>query len=305
MNSRNRVVTRSNAGKSSSVTVNTALRRRLRGKPIEGSILDLDIDNYVATRLQGYYRPNGFRYGDYLHVSDLLHKCVRMVALSNLHDVKIVGNTLYDNDEIAFAIGHSIQEYLTSKLKKTSPTKLYGRWSCACGKCSTETTYDRAIESGTCQHCDTLLDRYNELFLPNEEYGISGSIDIALQEDGHLYVVESKSIKKEDFEGLVRPLPDHVLQTTFYWWLAKENKRPIVNQASIVYTNKAYARASPFKEFIIKPQDYVSRLGDYLEDAKSYKESLKGGPLPVRTCPSVTSPVAKKCALCALCFGVT
>lgn len=303
MRKRSKVIHRKPSA-SKGTTVQTALRRRNRGAPKEGSVLSIVEPSFVVSRLSGYHPPNLFRDGDYLHVSDLLHKCVRMIALSKRYNLQVVGDRIYDNTGVTFAIGHAIQDYITDKLKKTSPDKLFGVWSCACGYSKTTTVYSKALEEGKCSRCDTSLSKYNELVFKDDEYGISGSVDVCLLEDGHYYIVESKSIKKEDFEVLARPLPDHLIQATFYWWLAQRSKVPLVDQASIVYTNKAYTMASPFKELSIKPSKEVHRLESYLEDAKAYKESLAGGDLPLRICPSPSSPAAKKCHACNICFSV-
>jgi hypothetical protein len=265
----------------------------------------MDEGNVVLARLAGNHTPNLFRKGDYLHVSDLLGKCVRMVALSDRYNIDLTGEPVYDSHGVMYEIGHAVQRYTTNKLRRVKPKELYGRWSCYCGETEETTTFDKAnnIECSTCKHT---LTEYNELRFFNEEYKIVGSVDITLLLQNAFYFVEVKSVKKEVFQELIRPQPDHVMQATFYWWLALQNKVPVYDKVSILYINKSFEFRTPFKEFQIDPRDYVSRLSDYLEEAKALVESRKSkqNPLPAKICPNPDSPQAKKCQTCAVCFGV-
>ena len=295
-------------GKASiSAAATNALRRRNKGRdePVIGVVNQMADTDMLLSRLAGNHIANHYREGEYLHVSDLLGKCMRMVALSDRYNLKITGEPIFDSLGVVFALGNAIQGYVTDKLQRTRPKELYGRWSCVCGETEEYTTYDKAnhIECKLCKHT---LTKYNELKFYNEEYMIVGSIDIALKIDHILYLSEIKSINKESFVSLTRPLPDHVLQVVFYWWLAVQNKYPVYDKVSILYVNKSYEFKTPFKEFQIDPRDYVPRLSDYLEEAKSLLESRqsKTAQLPAKVCPTPASPQAKKCSACSVCFGV-
>ena len=112
-------------------------RRNRRGKQNsikDGLIVPIDSDRVLMERVSGVFKMNGFRYGDYLHVSDLIGKCMRMIALSYRTESKIHGETLYDNLGITFAIGDSIHDYVKAKAIKNNPEEVYGRWQCYCGK---------------------------------------------------------------------------------------------------------------------------------------------------------------------------
>lgn len=284
-----------------------ALRRRNKGRDeaVIGVVNQMADKDVLLSRLAGNYVANHYREGDYLHVSDLLGKCMRMVALSERYNLKITGEPIYDSMGVVFALGRAVQDYVTNKLKRTRPKELYGRWSCVCEETEEHTTYDKAnhIE---CPICKKTLTQYNELEFYDTEHMIVGSIDVTLKIDHILYLSEVKSIKKEAFDSLVRPMPDHILQVVFYWWLAVQNKYPVYDRVSIIYVNKSYEFKTPFKEFQIDPREYVSRLDDYLGEAKSLIEARqsKTAQLPSRVCPTAVSPQAKKCSACTVCFGV-
>lgn len=283
------------------------LRKRNRGKDglVTAEVVPLPEGDMVLPRLSGNFTPNKVRNEGYLHVSDLLHKCMRMYALADRYNVTLVGEPIYDAHGVMYRIGHAVQDYVTEKLMRTRPKELFGRWECFCGETEYVGVFEKAnqIECKTCKHT---LTKYNEIVIPNDEYHLVGSIDIVLLIDGVFYFIESKSMQKDDFQALVRPNPDHILQATFYWWLAREKGYQLYDRSSVLYTNKGFNFRSPFKEFQIKPSDHIHRLEEYLEEAKALKQARqsKEAKLPSRVCGTVNSPQAKKCQMCTVCFGV-
>lgn len=270
----------------------------------EDSILDIE-GHVVLPRSNTRPTVDRFRDDGYLHVSDLIHRCLRAVALSKRTGTKIINEPIYSNLGLTFAIGHAISDYLIDKVKEASPEQLYGCWSCACKSSRYEGVYKQSYDT-MCKVCNTKIDRYNELSIINTEYGISGSIDLVLLIDKVFYLSEVKSINKEDWESLERPLPNHLLQILFYYWLAKEAKMKVHNQVSVVYANKAHTRSNPFKEFTIKASDHLDRLTPYLEAAKELKVAVENdkNKLPKRVCTTSSSTLAKTCSLCAICFSM-
>ena len=283
-------------------------KRNRKGKPIEvtdGLIRHMDDSDVLMSRLSGLYKMNGFRYGKYSHVSDVIGKCMRMVALSYLMDVKLQGEPLYDNTGVTFAIGDAIHDYVKAKAIRNNPEEVYGRWQCHCKKTEIQGTYKEAvIAKNKCNTCGELPTTYEELELKNKKYMISGHADLSHMIDASLYLSEIKSIKHESWETLEKPLADHILQIVFYWWLAREMGYSLHQQVSVFYVTKSYVFGkSPFKEFTLDPVKYLSRLDDYKEDAKALKKARAGGKLPLRICPKPMSPRAKKCEMCSICFG--
>ena len=298
---------RSVLSSSASVSAKKVLGRRRKNPKISkaGDKPAIFADEYaLLPRLRTGPKNNEFRYGDYLHVSDLIHKCVRMVALSYRFNTKLSGQAIWDNLEVTFAIGEAIHDYVRNKVAGSSPGEIYGTWSCVCGSSRVVGTKEEAEREGVCSSCNKPLDQYHEFVLEDDEYGITGSVDLTLLIDGVFYFTEIKSIKKEDWDSLERPLPDHILQIVFYWWLAQKKKLPIYDKVSILYVTKGHVMGSPYKEFVIDPQNYINRLEPYLEDAKSLVLAKKGGPLPIKLCPNPTSPQAKRCEMVGICFSI-
>jgi hypothetical protein len=287
-------------------TLGVIRNRTKKVAPGPGEVLPMRPEQIVTDALKGNHKARVVRDGEYIHVSDLISKCTRMFALADRYGVNLTGDRIFDSMEIVFAFGHAAQTYLTDKLKRTRPKELYGRWTCPCGESEHTGTY-RDVQDRKCACGKFGLEQYNELVIPNKRYKITGSVDVTMYFDHGFYLVEVKSIKQEDFNALVRPLPDHILQAVFYWWLAKEDGYAVYDKLSVVYISKGFSfRNEWMKEFQIDPRDYVSSLDDYLEEAELLKQSKdsKSNPLPHRVCPTMASPQAKKCPTCALCFQV-
>lgn len=268
-----------------------------------GKVKEISTNEYILQKFKGNTLSNTIRNKDkYLHVSDLLTKCMRAFAISHTTGTELIGEAIYDNLGVTFAIGSAIGDYVVRRAETIAPSAVYGIWKCSCGKTKHTGTKKEAEDKGKCEKCDTKLDRFNEFVVANDDIMVSGSVDLCLLISNHFYLTEVKSIKKEDWDALTRPLPIHILQIVFYWWLMKEAGYSLYSQVSILYTSKAHTRGSPFKEFCIDPRDHLHRLDDYIEDAKALKEAKKGGELPVRICGNENTSMAKKCSVCFLCF---
>ncbi len=297
---------------SGGVSVSRMLKRRNRrdkeGCETDGIILPMDDPEVLISRLSGVFKMNGFRYGEYTHVSDIIGKCMRMVALSYVTKVDLHGEALYDNTGVTFAIGNAIHDYVKAKAIRNNPEEIYGRWQCYCGGTEVVGTYNKAMSTkkgpATCSKCGELPTKYEELLLTNDEYMISGAVDLAHLINGLLYLSEIKSIKHEAWEALTAPLPAHILQIIFYWWLAKEMGYAIHQQVSVFYVTKSYVFGkSPFKEFVLDPQEYLCRIEDYKEEAMELKIAREGGKLPYKACRTKGDKRAVSCEMCSVCFA--
>jgi hypothetical protein len=251
---------------------------------------------------------NEFRGGDYLHVSDLVYKCSRMIALSKHLDLPIRGEAILDSRGVTFATGHAIQEYVTERIKANLPDMLWGDWSCKCGDSTSErATYSEMVDEPACHQCGTKPTDYVETIWRSESLKLTGAIDILLKlPSGALYPVEVKSISGARFDEVTRAVPDHLIQALFYWHLLRENGMTVMDQASILYVKKEFVFASPYKEILVKPTDYESRIEDFFDEARELKAYLhEDGPLPIRTCCShPLSPGAKECPFAIQCFSI-
>lgn len=246
------------------------------------------------------------REGDCLHVSDLIGKCVRKIALSKRTGIPMKPEPLFDGQKITFAQGDAIHDHITDKVIKACPDKVFASWTCICGKLRVpNTTYDKAQEVKKCKKCGRKATTHKELSLRDDELMLTGHVDLSLLFCNNLQLNELKSIKKSRWDDLVSPLPDHVIQVLLYWYLARRQEIKLVDKVTLLYAAKEYMMSNPYKEFHIRPSEQLHRLDDYLEDVRAYAASLKGGGLPIRTvCKDITSPAAKKCQFKSICFQV-
>lgn len=246
---------------------------------------------------------------EYMHVSDLIGKCIRKIALVERSEAVLAPQSLNYNDALTFAQGEAIHTVIKQRAAGGSPSEVWGRWSCLCGTKATKLPCLLSqAPKDTCSACRTPVDRYREIEVKDKEYMITGSPDLILYAPRlkALHVTELKSISHDAWKELLRPQPDHILQTVFYWHLMHRQGYRLTDKVSILYATKGWMfSGSPFKEFMVNPQDHVHRLKPLIDDALAIKEARKGGNLPVRTCASPQSPDAKKCEMCSLCFGAT
>ncbi len=280
--------------------VGTALRRNnavLRPSHIRDG-------GYATYIVRAGQHAEDFRDGDYLHVSDIIHKCSRMIALAKRYNVKLNMGQLPESAGLTFAMGRAIETYVRNKFKQNAADKLWGGWHCNCGKKTFEGTYEQARQQTVCQHCHTKPEHYIEMVIENDEYMFSGSIDITLLEGKALHLVEVKSIKHDNWKDLSRPIPEHLVQILSYWWLAKQAGYDVYDSVSILYCTKGYVMfGSPYKEFVLQPSKLMRRLEEFLEEAGLLNEAINNnGPIPIRVCQRPDQGEAKTCPMATICF---
>lgn len=251
---------------------------------------------------------SGFRHGP-LHVSDLLSKCLRKIALSAQLHKPMPAQQLADSMGLTFAQGVAIHDYVKKKFLQGHPDKLYGSWSCLCGATVTQPMLYSKVTKVECDSCGGVTNRYVELDVLDTELDLIGSPDVVLYLADYevYYPIEIKSITYDDWKEMVRPKPEHVLQVLFYWYLMRRAGYAVPDQVSIVYVSKGYVFKSPYKEFTIPTpsEDVVlERIGDYVDEARRLKAYKETGAVPPRTmCPSMSCKEAKECHVNVICFA--
>lgn len=257
------------------------------------------------------YRMQSVRPGDYLHVSDLLSKCIRRRVLEARLRVAQPPRRLTLSDIMTFAQGDAIHDVLKQQATIARPAMVWGKWSCKCEflKHEEPCTYSEIDQDEVCPHCGTKVDRYHEVSMVDHELMVVGNPDIILyiQRLKAFCPVELKSIAPDQFKDLTRPKPEHVLQIVWYWYLMHKLGYPVTDKVSIFYATKGWMFGSkqPYLEFVIDPSVELRRLDDMIEDARAYAAAIqsKKAPLPARTfCSSPGDKKAKDCGVCANCF---
>lgn len=302
-----------------------ALRRRLRGGgegipahgrravPQEtGQVVSAPNSDYPFSEVieKGLFKVQEVRPGDHLHVSDLLHKCIRQRALEKRFDIVPATRRLTMSDQLTFAMGDAVHDTVKDRTRAASPDKVWGKWSCKCKYLYHDDPccYSEIDQEETCPHCETRVDQYHEVSFFDEEYGIVGNPDLLIyfpRKDA-LHVTEIKSMAHKQWEELTRPLPEHVLQVVFYWHLMHRAGKRLTDRCSISYWTKQwqFGAKSGHKEFLVDPVAALDRLRPHIEDALAYKAAREGGEMPLRTfCSNEGAKAAKACNVAEICFG--
>lgn len=269
---------------------------------------DADFLLDILNRSPREVRP--MRPGNYLHVSDLLGKCVRKIVLSQRHSTPIRPQRLSPSDQIAFAQGDAIHDVIKAMATASTPSRVWGKWRCKCGNLFHDTpcTHAETDKTDICEFCHTPTSTYEEVSLRDDDTMIVGNPDLIfyLAELAAYHITEIKSMAEAAFAELTRPKPEHVLQVLFYWYLMKKLGYRVTDRVSILYVTKNYKFVgSVWKEYMICPEDELHRLDIYIADAYATKASRidTTAALPSRICTSEFTVEAKKCELCSLCFN--
>lgn len=262
-------------------------------------------DLVLAPLLSSKFEQHSFRHGGYIHVSDLLYKCIRKIAFSELLQEDIRAETIWPGRGVTFELGHAVQNYVTRLLKMNAPRQLYGNWECPCETLQIPLSVWDDAKSHVCRVCGKPPTEYKEMVIRNDQYMITGSVDIGLLIEEYLYVNECKSMSAKQWNVIVRPKPEHLLQSLFYWWLFKEAGVSLWDRVSVIYVNKEFMwSGSPFKEFAFTPSIVVDRLDDFFHEASQLIAFRKdNSKLPSRiNCAALNSPDAKECQFRQVCF---
>lgn len=274
-----------------------------------GGVVPLDKESLVITDILAKSRVMGRppRQTEYLHVSDLIGKCLRKYAIVESMGMPPKSQSLSLTDSLTFAQGDAIHDIMKSRVTAGGPSLVWGNWKCRCGAHATKTpSLFSEIDRSDCSACGEAMIEYVEVPMRDEELKIVGTPDLLtlIPEQKALYITELKSMSHDMWKDLGRPLPDHVMQVAFYWFLMQRKGYRLASRVSIVYVTKGWLfSGNPFKEFTIDVQEMLPRLNTYLDDARAFHASRAGGDLPKRPCDNERSPDAKKCEVCQTCFG--
>lgn len=282
------------------------LREPTPGKPV---IVDIHPTETPLTDIleKARYEPRQPRTGDYLHVSDLLSKCVRKIAIYQRHEMPPAKQSLSLTDSLTFAQGDAIHDVIKSRVAQGGSRMAWGTWGCRCGTTKTlkPGLLSEVDQEVKCNACKGPRNVYEEVPMRDKELMIVGTPDLILYLPSYdaYYVTELKSIAHDRWKDLVRPDPDHVLQTLFYWFLMNRKGYRLSSRVSVLYATKGWMfTGAPYKEFTFDAPASLGRLTPYLEDARAVKSAREGGALPIRSCATEQAPEAKKCDVCKICF---
>ncbi len=188
--------------------------RQMHHYPPTPVVIPLLEDTSVPTMHRGY---------EWIHVSDILYKCSRRVALHRYVSHSMPGGNLSEGQRITFGIGDKIHDMVKESIARSDPSRAFGTWKCHCGKESHTGVLTDALSKAPCVLCHTELTHYHEINITDESRSLVGGIDFLLYDNIAFYLVEIKSIKRsgtssfEEVQATRRPLPMHSAQALIYW----------------------------------------------------------------------------------------
>jgi hypothetical protein len=182
-----------------------ALGRRNRREVPEVKVVEYKDNEFPtpAIRLLRTIKPETqeFRSTGAVHVSDLISKCVRKIALMSKLNMRHPQEQVVDGQGITFAIGDALHDYVKARFIKGHPDKVWARWTCHCGQKEHTGLFAKRPKT-TCEHCNAQLTKYNEVRLQDTDSPLVGSPDLLLWLDEYnaFYIIEIKSISAEGWK---------------------------------------------------------------------------------------------------------
>ena len=259
---------------------------------------------------------------DYIHSTALKDTCVRLWKLNDMFELGSDGGSNSSSDRVLWATGRALEHHVRTQIIGAIPEKTWGDWSCQCGHITLRGAFgDEIVLSATCWKCGSPTTTYCEHTVYDHDRKVAGNPDLILQDRDKLRVYEIKSTNETDYykmkgkpkrksspatEGTGRPLPDHSAQALGYVRMLKEEVGVdrVHELPHILYVRKEYKWDSPY--FITPAQigedSSVDRMLDTAEAIKLAREE-EGLPARHKQCLEPTSPRAKGCAGCSLCFS--
>lgn len=248
---------------------------------------------------------------DYLHLSSLINACPRMHVLAHRYEVTI-HNFVSGAHRVMWAMGRAAEHHIrTSFIRGVNWQGVYGRWRCVCGKRRVEGFLPTGgPRAALCASCGSGCELYEEMAWRDEAAKIVGNPDLTFQTRDGLAVVEIKSMNGDEYEALIAPKPDHVLQALGYRRLIQSAGIAVAPSVVIIYVNKKFQfRGGIYKEFLASESEATTPALDMMWGAaRAIQAGKQAGAnvIPVRlpACTSSGTTVAKRCPTCTYCFSI-
>jgi hypothetical protein len=239
--------------------------------------------------------------------------CPRYYALMDVTKSKPKPEWLSTSENITFTLGRWMQDQIVEWFADMD--KAICHWKCvSCGN-----THEFTLRPLHCKTCGEKNFKPIEVRFESAVTGASCGVDMLVSMgEPKLRPVEIKTIRPEDFKGLVAPLAEHKLRTNLYLRIIEEsgNKNVATDRATVLYVTKGgYGcaddtlkgvgindRFSPFKEFTVKRNDAdTERVSSRAQVVKQFREGKVG--MPHGICPTAMSKRAFSCSMKDVCFS--
>lgn len=257
------------------------------------------------------HEANIFRKSAYTHLSDLMGKCHRMLAIIKRFDIYPSPTRIFDQNILMFAMGNMLHDEARRRFATQNPAQFYGFWQCGCKATCLEGTKQYA-DSFHCETCNGRLTEYVEIRVIYSDLMVGHSIDsMFLLDSRALRVIEIKSCTKEAFETYKRtntPAADHVVQGMAYWRASRTAGYNVDSNISIFYVCKEYISDGQSLEIVVPVTDRIAEFQtrELYSDMELINEIDFNKPLPKRLgrCADCFTSDAKYCPTAGLCFSL-
>lgn len=253
----------------------------------------------------------------YVHVSDLLKNradnrfCIREHVLRYYDKPTRSKGTVPPKMSLLWDTGNLIGDYVVvKKLIEKSPDLgklVWGDWECdSCGNISRFCYRDDAYGATGCS-CGCTRFHYKEVDLREDDVRLVGHPDLLIRlTDGTIIIYEIKTIDRADidFTSINRPLGDHHMQVSYYYYLLKKRGFKVSKRVRFLYIDRDISnlyREKPFVE-LVEDALSVARVQSGIDTCKLAVSHIQSRTLPDRICDSPTCTRATKCTVVASCF---
>lgn len=265
--------------------------------------------NVVKSNVGGMYKARSHAK---VHASDLTKDdfCPRQTALLDLTKTEKKNEFIATAMKMTYDVGHAVSDLAR---ENWFGQQVYGNWECLhCGKIWSFQTRPKAC---VCGIGEAGRWGYREVEFVSTTYQVSGSLDAIVDLGApRLSAVEIKIMAVDQFDKLVAPLQEHRIRTSLYLKIIEDSNsiyrnRLDVSQGRVLYFSRGHGKKNedyggeilPMKEYVVKRDD--EPLVPLLEKATAVKDWREKKIIPAGVCPTSFVPAAKKCSVCAICFG--
>lgn len=261
--------------------------------------------NMITTIIEAQDRiPDRGRISDeYMHLSSLIGACPRAQVIARDTGMEI-RSSVTGPMRIMWKIGRAVETHIRdSYINAVNYEGVYGRWRCDCHYTQYTGLFDADYDA--CHRCGYQPRFYEELTVFDDDANIGGNPDLALLIAQKYLIIEIKSMNKEGFDALERPVPDHVLQAGGYRRLYERMGLPVHDEVVIIYVRKDYnPRVRPYKEMRVNlARDTAVQVS--LDLMWDHARAIKFGTLqdlPARICDEPQHTRACNCFCVVDCF---
>ncbi len=262
--------------------------------------------NLLDSKLAGFETARSHKT---VHISMLSRDdgfCAREYALLDATGKKRKDEYVAMPRRVAYDTGNALSHLVRNRWLRDD---VVGDWKCLV--CKNGVAFSKRPKTH-CLNCKSKLWDYSEPTFIDPATKATGSIDffIDLQHGKH-YLVEVKTMDKDEFAELAGPYAEHRIRTQLYLRLVERSHSPHAAKIDtslglVLYISKGYGKKvndkiTPFKEFLVRADtataDAKFAAGEALQIFRN------GGPMPEGICPNSFGKRAKVCPVIQECWS--